>query len=298
MNIEQLLTDQGIPIAPSGHKHFNESWVNVKCPFCEGHDGFHLGFSQNGKMSNCYRCGLHYVDDSIAKVLKIPLNAAKSLLLSYTGIHSNNTKEKVAKTNAKAHKLPDCVTQLTNAHKKYLTGRNFDGDKLENEWRLMSTGPISMLDDINYGHRILAPIYWEGQQVTFQTRDATGKSRVKYMACPEEREIMKHKHILYRHPDIKSKVGICVEGITDVWRFGEIAFATFGIEYTNQQVRWIAKLYKRVGVCFDDEPQAVQKANDLVGDLKFRGVDAFRIDIKGDPGGLPQHEANQIIKNL
>jgi len=261
-----------------------------------------LGFTADGKMSSCYRCGLHYVDDSIAKVLKIPLNAAKSLLVSYMGIHSVKPTEKVAKTNAKQHKLPDCVTKLTNAHKKYLTGRNFDADKLEKEWGLMSTGPISMLDHINYGHRILAPVFWGGERVTFQTRDATGKSRVKYMACPEEREIMKHKHILYRHNQrdsfTKMDVGICVEGITDVWRFGKISFGTFGIEYTNQQVRWIAKLYKRVGVCFDDEPQAVQKANDLVGDLKFRGVKAFRIDIKGDPGGLSQQEADQIIKNL
>ena len=119
------------------------------------------------------------------------------------------------------------------------------------------------------------------------------------MACPKERERIHHKHILYGKQEEWKSTGICVEGITDVWRFGIIAFATFGIEYTPVQLRQIAKTFQRVPVVFDgEESQSIKQANKLVADLKFRGVDAFRVDIDGDPGSMSQEEANYLIKQL
>ena len=169
---------------------------------------------------------------------------------------------------------------------------------LRMNWDIRSTGPISLLDGINYSHRILIPIYWENKQVTFQARDVTDKHPLKYMACPKNRELIHHKHIVYRHPEAQNDIGIAVEGVTDVWRFGKVAFATFGIEYTRQQVRLIAGLYKEVIVIFDDEPQAQRKAKELVADLQFRGVPARSIIIKGDPGSMSQKEANKLLKQI
>ena len=63
-------------------------------------------------------------------------------------------------------------------------------------------------------------------------------------------------------------------------------------------MRLIAKTFKRVPVMFDDEPQAVIQANKLVADLRFRGVDSFRVDIKGDPGSLSNEEAKYLLKQL
>ena len=40
------------------------------------------------------------------------------------------------------------------------------------------------------------------------------------------------------------------------------------------------------------------QADKLVAELKFRGVDAFRVDIEGDPGSMKQDDANYLIKQL
>ena len=89
-----------------------------------------------------------------------------------------------------------------------------------------------------------------------------------------------------------------MEGPTDVWRMGVNSVCTSGIKYTPAQVRILAKNFKRIPVIFDDEPQAIIQANKLVADLKFRGVNSFRVDIKGDPGGLSQSEADYLVKQL
>ncbi len=300
MQIEQLLQDYSIPIAPDGHKHRRPGWVNVQCPFhIATHAGYHLGFTLDGKMAYCWSCGIHFVDQSIAKLLQIPLPKAKAMIIEYAGMPSISTKEMTRQIRIKGHKLPSNISPLLPSHKVYLERRNFNPIKLAKEWNLVSTGPTSFLDKVDYSHRILAPIFWEGREVTFQARDVTDRHAKKYLACMKERELIHHKHIVYRHKEEKRREGICVEGITDVWRFGRASFATLGIEYTRQQIRLIASLYDRVGVCFDgNEPTAKRQADELVSELLIRKVDAFRIDIDGDPGGMDQKEADYLVKQI
>ena len=49
---------------------------------------------------------------------------------------------------------------------------------------------------------------------------------------------------------------------------------------------------------FDDDPQAKIQANKIVAELKFREVDAFRVDIEGDPGSMKQSDADYLVKQL
>jgi hypothetical protein len=180
-----------------------------------------------------------------------------------------------------------------------LEKRGFDPEYLEKEWNLLGTGPVSLLDNINYKHRIIIPFLWNNSQVSFDSRDITGKHTSKYMACPKNREQIPHKEILYGKQSKWGNTGICVEGPTDVWRFGTRSFATSGIKYTNYQTRIIAKTFSRVAVCFDGgETQATNQARILIGELKFRGVDAFMVNIDGDPGSMKQSEADYLVKQL
>lgn len=299
MDILQLYADYGVQAQTEGHKHCRPGWINTECPFCSGNPGLHLGATLDGKVFYCWRCGIHWPDESIAKLLNIDRKTARRLIIEYAGISiDSSSKNPAVIIRAKSHKEPNNVLSLTPSHKSYLKKRGFDPDFLEEVWNLKSTGPIALLDKKDYGHRILAPIFWEGKQVTFQARDATGRHPLKYMACPKDRELIHHKHIIYRHPQAPPKKGICVEGITDVWRFGKSAFATFGIEFTQQQIRLIASLYDEVIVCFDNEIQAQRQADKLVADLRFRGVFSKKIKVPGDPGEMKQEEANNLVKSL
>ncbi len=157
---------------------------------------------------------------------------------------------------------------------------------------------FSMLDKIPYGYRILAPIYWNEKIVSFQARDYSGKQDRRYLACPMVREVLHHKHILYMNPKGSERIGFCVEGIVDVWRFTRYAFATFGIEYTKEQIRNISKLYGQVFIIFDPETQAQLKALKLKAELEFRKIKVTNIILDSDPGDLKQEEADYLIKDL
>ena len=202
MDIVQLYSDFGVPAQTEGHKHCRPGWINTECPFCSGNPGLHLGATLDGKIFYCWRCGIHYPDQTISKLLKVSIFEAQKIIVEYAGV-SRITKETKRPIRSKSHKFPSNVSDLVPSHIRYLQKRNFDANKLEKEWRLISSGPYSTLDGVDYSHRILAPIFWQGQQVTFQGRDVTNRHPLKYMACPKDRELIHHKHIIYRHPDVK-----------------------------------------------------------------------------------------------
>lgn len=296
MNVEKILIDHRIPFAPPGDKNHREGWLNIQCPFC-GDTSYHLGIAENGA-SNCWRCGTKSFTQILAKVLGISESRAYVIQKEYGGAVKKKPKEIKRKIRTKAHKLPTDTGKMRSRHKRYLKKRKFDPDYITRVWGVQGTGPFSKLDKINYSHRIIAPIYWDDEQVSFQSRDITGRHKFKYMACPEERELIKHKHILYGKQSEWSETGICVEGITDVWRLGTKAFATFGIEFTRQQVRHISKNFMRVIIIFDQEPQAQSQAKDLDAELTLRGIEVVRVDLKKDPADLSEAAAKELIRKI
>ena len=307
MDIVQLYQDHNVDFMTEGHPHCRPGCVNTHCPFCPGAQNYHLGFNLENDYFVCWRCGHHHTNDTVALLCNVTATQARVLMKEYGEVTKALREPKIT-IRRKAHKLPSGIIPLTNKQKNYLSGRGFDPDKLIRDWGLVGNGPVSTLSTgsgknkkvISYKHRILAPIMWDGKQVSFQTRLAreAATKEPKYLTCPQDRELIDHKHILYGKQSEWGEIGICVEGITDVWRFGFNAVATFGIKFTSFQMRLIAKTFKRFIVIYDDEPQAILQADKLVAELKFRGVDAWRVSVGGDPGGMEQSEADYLVKQL
>lgn len=300
MKIEELYKNFGIDYITEedSHKHARPNWVNCACPFCIGNPGYHLGWDLIQNKYFCWRCGgsNKFPDLVISKVLNISQYKAKELIQQYGG--SAVAKKRKKDLTKKEFQLPSLSKPLTVSHIKYLKGRGFDAEKLVKDWKILGTSQYSVIDKIDYSRRIVIPFYWDNEIVSFDTRDITNRHKYKYRACPKEREIIEHKAILYGRQEYWGTTGICVEGPTDVWRMGFHSFAVSGIEYKPKQIRQMANHFKRIAVVFDDDPQAVQQARKLVSDLKFRGVDAFRVDIEGDPGGMSQKEADYLVKQI
>lgn len=299
MDILKIYKDYGVPHETEGHKHCRPGWVNTTCPFCTGNPGLHLGATLDGRSFVCWRCGWKPAKKALAKLLSIPEHQVREIIIKYGGTGQRSAAKEVRrKIKIKKFKLPSNTGPMKKKHRQYLESRGFDPDHLQRVWGLLGTGPVSLLDKVDYKNRILAPIYWDGQQVSFQARDITDRHPLKYMACMEAREVIPHKRVLYGKQSEWGKTGICVEGITDVWRLGTASFATLGIKYTPKQVRLIAGHFRSVHVMFDNDPQARQQSRKLVAELKFRGVDAREITIDSDPGDLSQADADYLIKNL
>jgi hypothetical protein len=303
MDILRLYTDFSIELCPEEHKHHREGWVNTSCPFCEsepGHEGFHLGWNLAEEYFYCWRCGWHPPILTVSKLLKVPNWEAAKLLNQYK---INRTIYTVVEKPKRPFQTPSDLTELNSGHTRFLKKRGFNPYKLVKDWKIAGTGPLSFLHDgerkIDYRFRIYIPYFWNNELVSFDTRDYTEKQSDKYKACPKHLERMERKHILYGMQEAWTSTGICVEGPTDVWRMGKNSFAVSGIQYTQEQVRLIAKIFKRVWIVFDSESQAQKQAKNLEADLRFRGVKADRfVLLKGDPGGLPQYEADKMVENL
>ena len=299
MDVLQIYIDYGIDYATEGHRHCRDGWVNTPCPFCSGNPGLHLSWNIEDEFFLCWRCGYHPPVKTLSTLLTLPTKETLALIKNYGVVRSYVKKIPVGK---KEFILPFGVTKMRPRHRHYLKERFFSPDKVEKLWGVKGTGPLSYLQDgkkeYDYRFRLFIPIHWNSEFVSFDTRDITNRSDSKYKACPVNREIKERKRILYGNQEAWGDTGICVEGPTDVWRLGESAFATSGISYTPEQVREMAKIFKKIAVVFDDESQAVKQARKLVKDLQFRNVDAYQVKIKGDPGQMLQHKANTLVKNI
>lgn len=300
MDIIRLFQEYNVDYVTEGNKHCSPGFVNTHCPHCAGSRNYHLGFDLEGGYFNCWRCGWHPADITISKLIGVSIMDARVVMREYGGISKHIFKEvKEPLVRPKALKLPSAIGPLQEQHKQYLLRRGYEPDELAATWSLMGTGPFARLDDLNYAHRILAPIFWQGKMVSFQCRDITGKAELKYLTCPKSREIVHHKHILYGSPGRFEQwdICICVEGIFDVWRIGAYGVCTFGIKYTPEQLRLLAR-FEKVIVWFDQEKQAQEQASKLTGELRFRGVKTERIFTPSDPGDTSARETLRILRDI
>ena len=290
MSIEQLLTDYNIPINNTG-KNWQQGWINIQCPMpgCNDHSN-HGGFNIAGNYYNCWKCGHHSLEDVLKALLGIKWFEAKELLKQYKSNSETVLPNKKA-VLARECELPVNCHNIQGRHYGYLHDRNFDAYRLEKDWGIKGTGPIGP-----YKFRIIIPIYFDGKLVSYQGRDITGRSDLRYKACPIEQEVIHHKHIVYGIDHVKNRKAVIVEGVFDVWRLGYGAVGTFGTEVTNEQVLLLADRLDKAFICFDDE-DAEGKAESLGNRLIALGVDVELLSIDADdPAELTDLQASNLMK--
>ena len=303
INILKLYQDRGISFQLPGHKHVSAGWVGTPCPFCTGNPGYHLGYctdpsSQYAGKFVCYRCGggKRFIP-TLSSLLGINEAEALQIATEYHMEGSPTVTPRRERILAPRCLLPIGTESMGKRHKNYLSSRNFDPDYLEREWGLQGTGPTGA-----YKQRIIIPIEYQGKLVTYQGRDITDKSKMKYKACLPTDEARPIKHCLYGIDKVDPKRGcVVVEGVADVWRLGPGAVAVFGVKYEEAQVRLLAK-FRRVFILFDSEerdPQAGEQARKLRGELSILGVDVYNIDLEeGDPGDMKDNDARALMRDL
>ncbi|NIU01126.1 MAG: hypothetical protein GWN01_09430 [Nitrosopumilaceae archaeon] len=302
MGVLELYHDYGISYQTEGHKHCVDGWANTACPFCEGEPGLHLGVHLETWVFNCWRCGWKPTEEAIAKLIKLDERKVRQILPQYRKRNRRTSQIVLQKPQVSILplKLPTGCGVLQRIHRRYLESRRFDPDKIIRDWAVLGTGPVASLDKIDYKFRLIVPIYWKGRFVSFQSRDISKKAILKYKTCPKQREVIHHKKILYGNPSGWGDIGICVEGIFDVWRLGIKSFATFGIQVKVEQIIQMSKHFRRILVLFDSEKQAQKEANKLVSRLRAVGISSWveSLSGSGDPADLNQIEADYIVRQL
>lgn len=293
IDVERLFSEHGVQVAGPSDRHYRPGWIHVKCPFCTGNPGFHLGW--NGRRFTCWRCGGLLTKDVLPMLVNVDF---KELLREY-GLDNRTEividRREIVIDPPDAVPLPPGTRGLGRRHVRYLVSRGFDDPyALAETWNLRGTGMAGG----DYSWRIIAPLFMYGELTSYIAADILRAGRVdKYRPCPKADERRPHKHSLYGYDLGPRDKCVVVEGCLDAWRLGPGAVATLGTSWTGDQAMLLSR-YKRVFIYFDPEPAAKHKAEELGELLELMGTAAELVDGDTDPGDMPQDEADAMMKEL
>lgn len=287
-DLVQFLKDHVIQFNPS----VNAGWINIPCPFC-GDRGEHGGFNLAGGYYTCFRCGGHSLPSIASRLLNCNLGEAKAALDRYEGRLSNLALLNKKRPQAKHIDLPG--GDLEPRHRKYLRQRGFSPAELVRKYGIRGTGLAG-----EWAFRIIIPIVYQGQVVSYQGRDITGKQELRYKTLDVESSIVDPKSILYGMDRcLNRRVGI-VEGVFDQWRLGDNVAATLGTSMTEAQLGLLAQRFTEVVFLFDPELEAQERARRQGERLAALGVSVEVVDteLDHDPGDMTPEEAQRIKREV
>ena len=286
----RYLRDFDMPHQTSA-SNLSTGWIGITCPFCPNPHGPRGGISPEGYY-NCWRCGWHPIEDLVMALENIPYHDACRRVREYD-TDEVMPPRRVDIVRPQTVTWPPGTSRMQARHRDYLARRRFDPDWLEERYSLMGTGPVG-----DYANRIIAPVMVDGVMVSYQGRDITGRDDPKYRACPGDLEVIPHKHVLYNIDNAGDGPLVVVEGITDVWRLGDRAVATFGTKFTWPQVKMMAR-YRKVYILYDSEHTAQNQARDICLSLTSLTVQASVVHLPvGDPGDLSNEQARQYMEEM
>ena len=292
-DVLRFLTDKGV-----AYTEGRRGWVALTCPCCDDH-GEHGGFNTRPGKTHyyCWKCGWRPIPQVIKALLRLPdMKDAWRVYFEYSG--RTHQLEKIAKGEKRQVSYVQVPGgKLLPMHIKYLEGRGYDPARLIDKYGLTAEGPVG-----DYKFRIIIPVYFRGEVISFVARDVTGEQKTRYKNCPIEESIINPKWVLYNLDNCSGDTVVVVEGIFDCWRMGDGYVASLGTSLTPPQIKLLAD-FKKVIFLFDNEPEAQKRAKQAAYLLGSMGVEVIVADTEmaKDPGDLSPKEAARVrewIKTL
>ena len=271
-NFEKLLSDFGINCKFYG-KNTTTGWINIKCvnPSCFDNSN-HLGFNLEKSYFFCWKCGYHTMYEIISWLL--PEENTNKIIDKYSGdyhfdfVRRFRDDESEDTKSVKKIELPD--NGLYSLCRKYLLNRGFDPDYIKHKYS------VTGCRYGDYKNRLIIPVYYRGNIVSYQGRSILENAKIRYKNCKKENEIINSKKLLYNIDNCKDSWIIVTEGVFKVWRLGINACATFGKNYTNEQVMLLNN-YDTVFVFFDPDEPGQDYAKKICAELEINGKNVYNI---------------------
>ncbi len=298
-NVIKFLKDYGINNKNKG-PNCSPNYINICCPICED-TKYHGGFNLLKYYYTCWKCGYHPISEVVLSLLKCTEREAIEIYKKYTvkgiykaiqPIRKEDKYDSISHT--KTIDLKPFKSTFNESYLNYLKHRKFDPDKVIKQFNLLSGGLVG-----DYKFRIIAPIYFKNELVSFQGRDITDKQKLRYMTCRKKDEVIFHKRLLYNLDNCTENKAIICEGITDVWRLGDNTCCTFGVQFSTSQVLLLAERFNKVFVLYDPDPAGNKQGKVLSMQLAGLGLDVEIITISdSDPGSMSDRDALLLKKDL
>lgn len=287
MRFEDILTENGIEVAPDNHEHKRAGWVNFDCPYCAVYKHYRMGYNTRGHYLNCWACGRHGIAETLRELLG---DKYRSIVGNLNDLEVSPREEKAPRGKLV---VPKNIAPLGHAHCEYLRNRGFNPKKLHKLWEIKGIGLSSSL-----AWRIFIPIFHKGVMVSWTTRSIVDRHKDRYISAGSNEEAVNHKELLYGEDYCRMSV-LVVEGPTDVWRIGPGSVCTFGTTFSMAQVAHISR-YPRRAICFDRESTAEKRARELSDRLSVLPGETYLVTLETgkDPGEASQEEIMEIRKRF
>lgn len=281
-----FLKDYNLPIYLHS-KNVGKNFIGTTCPFCDDQED-HLGFHKTeARNPHCWKCGSHSLRDTIRALT----GTNPIIVLDKYSTVSYIQEEQEVRVRATSITVPG-TKDFKPAHKKYLEKRKFDPDYLINKYDLRVTGTMD-----TYRNRIIIPIYYKKQIVSYQGRSYANEMP-KYLTCSPENEIVFHKDIFFNMDNVKKRTVLVVEGVFDAIRLGENTIASFGTTITLSQIN-LLRNFDKIFFLYDPEEKAQESAKRALTILSSYGKMCERLMIDGvDPGDMSDEDALHLKKEI
>ena len=288
IDIERLFADFSVPISLT----VNAGWLNTNCPYCADTKN-HLGFKIGEDYCNCWKCGSHNLEHTLKRILKLNSSEMINVLQQYRT--EDILRSMLNKKTPKSKKLEFPEDKLNSRERKYLRGRGFNPDFLEQKYLLRSGGIVG-----DFSYRIIIPLILNGQLVSWTGRDITDNSELRYRTLEIEKSVVDPKTVLFNLDNAKNSMVVVVEGPFDVLRMGDDFVCSFGTSMTEAQINLLAKRYKQIIFLFDPEEAAQKKAKRYAQQLASlgRSVDVVDSEMGKDPGDFSGAEVSHLRREL
>jgi DNA primase len=153
----------------------------------------------------------------------------------------------------------------------------------------------------DFAYRVIAPIVIQEKPVAYVKRLLGSDGALEpFKSSSNEESVLPVKNTLYNFDGLsQGDPVVIVEGITDVWKLGNGAVGTYGIQWTMDQISLLReKSPKRAYVLFDSEPEAQAQAQKLQEALWFTHTETLTFENLNDPGELSLDDGWDLMQEL
>jgi len=224
-------------------KNVSKDSVNIQCPFCDDHSN-HLGIFEDTGVFHCWRCDRCGPFELLLMKLTGLSDTECKKIIEAAGVHFREDTSKQIKDIFNGKEISTTCSEEKTYLPKYFEKITTETDfPLLYDWMMRRSISICTLIKHQCGvcrvgkymNRLIVPIFFDSEIVSFQAVDLTGFSRTKYKSA-----LSRINNYLYNYDDVGQEM-IVTEGILDAWRVNENAVASFGTSLTDRQRSLILK---------------------------------------------------------
>lgn len=311
LDVMGYLKSVNIDIAYSG-KNVGSNDIAINCPWC-GDESNHLTIHKSKGLMNCWVCNFDEYKSNhpkgwspnfkslIREIEKCSWEEVNRIWeriggeINYNYYSDSPKKEKICKLPPEALSFdnPGPFKGARDYAFNYLMKRGFTKYHVK-KYKLLFC-PAG-----DYMHRIIIPIYYNGEIVNWISRKYHDSVKVRYLNCKIEECSIRLSEILYGEQDFDGDIIRIVEGVFDKMRIGDSALSLNRSRLSKRQRDIIIKLSKKtkytsIILDHDADIRALTIAEDLSPFIPY--IKIIKLPKNCDPANLSfesiiNHEKN------